>query len=111
MTLVEEYTDVVALAMPEDIDPLRDQYLEWLNAIASQSVWRQWENDSRRPDAIHVDHIDWLVTTNVEDVEEFQPAHDCPTCRAANDQIIAYLKDNPGKYIAMGNMTYREEWD
>lgn len=110
MTLVEEYTDVVALKMPLDIDPERDSYLDWLNTVAERSVWIQWNGVKDRPDAIIVDRIDWLVTSSIEDVEKFQPAHDCPTCLAANDQMIAYLREFPGNYIAMGNMTYREEW-
>ena len=104
-------TDVVCLAVPEDIDPERDQMSEFMTAMAEQSVWFQYERDgAQKPDAIFFESIDWLITKNPADVEKFQPAHDCAACRAGNDQSLAYLKANPGRWIAMGNLTYREEW-
>ena len=54
--------------------------------------------------------IEWLITSDWQDVERSQPAHDCPTCRAGNDQAIAFLKEHPDQRLALGNLRYWELW-
>ena len=74
--------------------------------MAEHYVWRQWE-PGRRPHDIRFDKVDWLVTKEMVEVAAFQPAHDCAACRAGNDQIEAFLPDNPERWIAMANLSIR----
>lgn len=104
--------DVVCLAVPEDVDPTRDQLREFLMSLAEQTTWFQYMQPGWvRPAALQFESIDWLITQDIDDVEKFQPAHDCERCRQGNVQAIAFLKENPGRWIAMGNLTYIEEWE
>lgn len=80
-----------------------------MNQQAFNSVWEQWPPE-RAPDHIEFEVIEWLVTNRREMVEQFQPAHSCEQCRAGNDQAEAFLRDNPGRYVAMANITYTETW-
>jgi hypothetical protein len=57
-----------------------------------------------------LDPIDWLITSDWRDVEAHQPAHQCPTCIAGNDQAMAFLKEHPTERLALGNMRYWEVW-
>lgn len=103
--------DVVCLAVPEDIDPERDQIIEYLTTVAERSVWFQFDFAGlARPEAIHFNSIDWLITKDPADVEKFQPAHDCEACRAGNERSLTFLNANPDRWIAMGNIEYREVW-
>ena len=52
----------------------------------------------------------WKITSDWREVEQFQPAHDCTTCRAGNDQAMAFLKEFPDRRLAVGNLTYIEVW-
>jgi hypothetical protein len=113
VTEVEEIEDVVCLAVPAKIDPTNPAIAavipSMLTSMAEASIGLQYTG-RRAPDKIELDQIDWLITSNREDVEKFQPAHDCAACRAGNDQALAFLRENPGRFIAMGNMKYRETW-
>lgn len=105
--------DVFAAAVPDDLDPTdpsqRLQLLAHLDQLAREWVWAQWRTGPR-PRAIEFAVSHWLITSDSSKVEEFQPAHDCVACRAGNDQSKAYLKANPGRYVAMANLRYTEIW-
>ena len=106
----ETVEDVIALAVPEDIDPLLEPgFVVSLQPQVEKSVWAQFSSFDK-PQAIRFETIDWLLTQDVTDVEAFQPAHDCVTCRAANDQMLAFLREHPTRWVAMGNIRYTEVW-
>lgn len=106
--------DVIALAVPVVLEPVladpdaRVDLVLQLEKIAHASVKNQY---LRKPKALSFDAIDWLITNDPDDVERFQPAHDCAACRAGNDQALAFLRENPGRYVALGNITYTEFWE
>lgn len=102
--------DVVAFVVPAGIDPLTDRvFLASLQPLVETCVWGQFEG-FRPPAAIRFETVTWLVTREAWEVEAFQPAHDCARCRAANDQMLAFLRDNPTRWVALGNMRYVEVW-
>lgn len=98
--------DVVAIVIPEGVDDLPE---ERLNALAYWQLMGQYAGGGR-PRTLLVESMEWLVTGDWEDVERFQPAHDCAACRAGNDQAVAFLKEHPDRRIAMGNLKYWEVW-
>lgn len=104
--------DVFAAAVPEDIDPSdpaqTERLLAELDNVAKQWVWRQWHGS--RPIMVTFAESQWLITNKIEKVDDFQPAHDCAACLAGNDQMKAFLAENPGRWVAMANMTYTEIW-
>jgi hypothetical protein len=114
----EPVQDVLMLAIPEQIDPLiytqsgsdvREAFTASLQREAVESVWAQWP--TRPPVRVDFDKINWLITKDVADIESFQPAHDCPDCWMGNLQAEEFLKANPGRWIAMANITYTPVWE
>lgn len=109
--MIKVVEDVIALAVPEAYpmgDPEAQRLLpEVLNDIAIKQIERQYVG---RTLELEIQRIDFLITTDPAQVELWQPAHDCAACRAGNDQSLAFLKANPGRYIALGNLTYEERW-
>lgn len=101
----KKITDYVALGIPddfpEDIDPKVLERQVYLLII------RQYE---RPPMALLIDPIDWLITSDLAQVELHQPAHDCEECRKGNERAREFLAENPGRRIALGNVTYTEVW-
>jgi hypothetical protein len=106
--------DVFAAAVPSDIDPSDEaqaaQVLTFLDETARAWVWSQWLATGERPLDIEFAASEWLVTRDVWRVDEFQPAHDCQECRSGNDKCKAFLRANPGSWVAMANLTYVEVW-
>lgn len=105
--------DVFCVAVPEGVDPTGTPnwavLRPWLEAMARLWVRRQWQGVPG-PVAIEFGDSDWLVTDNPDDVEKFQPAHDCVACLAGNDQAKAFLAEHPGRFVAMANLHYTEVW-
>lgn len=106
--------DVVCLAVPDYADPTdevsRAFLIPTLDILARKLTARQYEHLPKPPE-LEVATVDWLVTKDPADVERFQPAHDCAACRSGNDRSLAFLRDHPDRYIAMGNLSYTEVWD
>lgn len=106
-----EIKDVLAAVVPEHLDAStpesRAALLPDLYQLAVDRIVAQYGGN---PPTLIIDDLDWLITDRPEDVEKFQPAHDCAACRAGNDQSLAYLREHPGRFIALGNLTYREVW-
>lgn len=109
-----ESNDVFAAGVPEDIDPTDDaqrtQLLAYLDEVARQWVWNQWAAAGQRPTDVEFAVSEWMITNKVFKVDEFQPAHDCEECRRGNETCKAFLRANPGRWVAMANMTYVEVW-
>lgn len=105
--------DVMCLSVPPQIDPLDPVQHPGLEAglakIAHAAVLDQYKDDPDPP-AIPTIEMQWLVTSDIEEAKEFQPDHDCPRCRAGTDQATAYLREHPGRFIALGNLSYDEVW-
>jgi hypothetical protein len=49
-------------------------------------------------------HADWVITSDPAEVTTLGLMHDCAVCRAGVDQATAYLRDNPGREIAVGQL-------
>jgi len=99
--------DYIIFQVPDEVDPNEPEQRNRMDRTAEAQVIAQYE---RPPKAVVMDSIDWLVTSDWREVERFQPAHDCATCRAANDQAVAFLKEHPEERLALGNLRYWEVW-
>lgn len=100
--------DVFAVTLPQDMDPHDPTITHRLRTMAWRLTYAQYEAPG--PLALRFDPIDWLITTDADEADAFQPAHDCPTCRAGADQMRAFLRANPGRYVVLGNLRYVEVW-
>lgn len=101
-----EIDDVFAALVPEgfDLDEVKDR----LSVEVQAQVWRQWRED--RPLEIRFEPINWLMTQDPDEVERFQPAHECEVCRTGNEHIRTFLTANPDRWVVLGNMHYVEVW-
>ena len=110
----ETFSDVFVCGIPKEVDTTDPMHnvtlLAHLEKLARDWVWRQWGPGEARPIDIEFHVTDWLITDEIDKVDEFQPAHDCAACLAGNDQAKAYLREHPGRWLAMANMTYTEVW-
>ena len=104
----EPILDFIVLTVPTEVDPEHPAFREYLDRLADHTTMSQYQG--KKPKALVMDKIEWLITSDWEDVERQQPAHDCATCRAGNDQAIAFLKEHPDKRLALGNLRYWEIW-
>ena len=107
MSEVEPILDFIILKVPTHVDVGDPDQQVQMEMRAQYQVMNQYQH---KPKAVLLDPIEWLVTSDWHDVEDFQPAHQCPTCLAANDQAIAFLKEHPDERLALGNLRYREIW-
>ena len=53
-------------------------------------------------------HAEWTVTSDPGEVRTLGLMHDCAACRAGVDQAVAYLRDNPGGQVAVGQLWWRQ---
>lgn len=49
-------------------------------------------------------HANWAITGDVAEVAKLGNIHDCATCRASTDQAVAFLRDNPGREVAIARL-------
>jgi hypothetical protein len=49
-------------------------------------------------------HVEWTITGDPDEVSTLGLMHDCPTCRAGVDQALAFLRENPGGEVAVGQL-------
>jgi hypothetical protein len=118
MTESRTIQDVICLAIPEGIDPeeclygagleVRERFIERLTQMAQEQVWTQWPGE--QPESVDWEYVEWMITREIEDVQDFQPAHDCAECRLGNVRAEMFLREFPGRWIAMGNLTYTANW-
>jgi hypothetical protein len=104
----EPIIDYVVLGVPEGATLEDDEVADTLEQVAMRTVIAQYEG--RHPRALLFLETHWIITSDWREVERFQPAHQCPTCIAGNDQAQAFLKEFPEKRLALGNLTYIEVW-
>jgi len=112
----ETVQDVLCLGVPAEINPrdyldrptLQKALGEALSRQAVQAVWAQWKDPV--PKDVKFESIDWLITNRQADIDAFQPAHDCADCWMGNLQAEEFLKTNPGRWVAMANLTYTVTW-
>lgn len=103
-----EIEDFIILGVPSGTSLDQPGVREKLDRASERAIIGQYENV--RPKAILLRDTDWIITSDWRLVEEFQPAHDCAKCRAANDQAMAFLKEHPEGCLALGNLHYLEVW-
>lgn len=104
----EPIADFIVLGVPASVTLDDPEVRQKLDDMATLTMMGQYKG--KRPKALLMKDIEWLITSDWEDVERFQPAHDCAACRAGNDQAIAMLKEFPEKRLALGNLFYWEIW-
>lgn len=49
-------------------------------------------------------HAEWTVTGDPAEVKTLGLMHDCAACRAGVDQALAFLRENPGSEVAVGQL-------
>ncbi len=105
-------TDFIILGVPDDIEePLTEDQYDAMESLVLRNVWGQYRTKRvMPPQAVLLQKVDWKITKTVEDVEAFQPAHDCEDCRAGNVKAKEFLAANPGSRLALGNLYYVEVW-
>jgi hypothetical protein len=103
----KEVFDYVAVGLEpgEEHEPY---LLMKLRNIAREQIVGQYRGRLRPLLTIHP--MSWHVTSSIAEVEAYQPAHDCPECRAGNVKAAAWLREHPGQSIALGNLHYSERW-
>jgi hypothetical protein len=102
--------DYIGLALSTETDPDNPKLIAWLDAQAERKIVEQYRRMGG-PVTLKIEPAKWLVTRDPVEVERFQPAHDCVQCRAANDQMVAFLREHPERWMALGNLRYTEYWD
>lgn len=111
-----ERTDVVVCKVPTHVDPtareprLQAAMVDLLERAARGWIASQWITEPDRPDGFAFSTTEWLITNNVEKLDEFQRADDCVACLAGNDQAKAFLRDHPGRWVAIANVVYTAVW-
>ena len=108
MTDVPIIDDFIVLGVPDDASLEREETIDALERLAQRNILSQYKG--RTPKALLLYESQWLITGDPEEALAFQPAHDCAACQAGNDQAVAYLKEFPGKRLALGNLHYTEVW-
>lgn len=83
---------------------LKEQMMRQADAYAMAQYGR------RKPKLLLFQPTEWLVTGDPDEVERFQPDHDCDECRAGNRAARDFLLANPGRFVACGNLHYTEVW-
>lgn len=105
--------DVFSVVVPDGIDPSDERRQPELHRLLDKQaklwVWAQWANGGA-PQDIEFAISEWLITREVWQVDEFLSKHDCAECRAGSERSKAFLRANPGKWVAMANLTYVEVW-
>lgn len=100
--------DFIAIALPPDVDPDRPDLTALCDRQAERSIIAQYKGHG--PRALVMVSTEWTFTSDPDEVEAFQPAHDCAVCRAGNDQAHAFLTEHPERVMALGNLHYIEVW-
>ena len=54
-------------------------------------------------------HAEWTITSDPAEVRTLGLMHDCATCRAGVDQALAFLRDNPGGELAVGQLWWARQ--
>lgn len=49
-------------------------------------------------------HAKWTITSDPAEVRTLGLMHDCVTCRFGVNQALAFLRDNPGGEVAVGQL-------
>jgi hypothetical protein len=93
------------MAVPEGFEAT-EKAMQNLERQAWQSVFAQW--GPRERVVLAERSIEWLITDDPAEVENFQPAHDCEECRKGNVLAREYLAKHPGGTVAMANIHYVE---
>lgn len=106
---VTEVKDVLTMVIPESLgigDPrthllVYSQCVQWVHAQFKQYP------EAERP-TIHFDRIDTLITDDFETADAFQPAHECDKCLEGTRLTAEFLRDHPGRFVALANIYYTE---
>jgi hypothetical protein len=49
-------------------------------------------------------HAEWTFTDDPELVKALGAVHDCARCQAGTDQALAFLREHPGREVAVGHL-------
>jgi hypothetical protein len=104
---VEDVIDYIALAVPEDIDPL--SLLDGLNERLESLLLAQFA-PGPVPIAILLDPVEWHYTSDPAEIERVQPEHDCDECKRGNERAREFLEGHPGRTVVYGNVHYKTVW-
>jgi hypothetical protein len=102
-----EANDVLCVAVP-NTDLAIEDLMKLLEGAAWEYVRKQFSKRARL--TLTEQRIDWLITNDPDKVDEFQPVHDCETCRSGNAKARAFLLESPDTTVAMANIHYVEVW-
>jgi hypothetical protein len=54
-------------------------------------------------------HAEWTITSDPAEVTTLGLMHDCAACRAGVDQALAFLRDDPGGEVAVGQLWWARQ--
>lgn len=99
------HDDAVKHAAGEDTP----QFMDELINIARNTIMAQYVGNPKIMSLVNIT-TEWLITSDLAEIEDFQPGDGCPACIAGNDQARAFLREHPDRYVALGNLVYTEIW-
>lgn len=119
-----EIDDVLMVSTPErvklDSPVLLEAWEAEVIGIARAYCWKQYQIPGRRqPADIKFEKFGVHVTQDPADIETYQPAGHCDSCRQSNEKAVAYLTGtlNPDgarppkeRSITMVNIHFVEVW-
>jgi hypothetical protein len=94
---------------PTDDEEATAVMLGHLDRLAEQNVIAQYKE--RVPKLIVTQTTVWTITNDPDEVEKVQPGDGCPDCIEGNAKAVAFLRENPGRILCLGNMEYVEVWN
>jgi hypothetical protein len=104
VTPIDDYVIIKVLRTDELNDATRKRLID----ISMERIMAQYHDNP--PKVLMMLPSEWIVTSDPDEVEAFQPDHDCENCRAGNARARMHLINHPEDRLACGNLHYVEIW-
>jgi hypothetical protein len=70
---------------------------------------RAWSEVTAAAMGEKLHHAEWTITSDPAQVTTLGMMHaDCATCRGGVDQALAFLRENPGEEVAVGQLWWAD---
>lgn len=96
--------DQLIVVIPEDVEPNDPVTREHLDRLAVRSLAEQYDGP-----VVIIAEVTWHITNDPDELDSLlNPGDGCAKCIAGNDQARAFMRDRPGRYIAIADIEYAE---